>query len=233
MQYEHVVQGRFLRRLNRFAAEVEIGGSIRQVHVKNTGRLKELLVPGAEVCLETARNPNRKYPCSLIAVWKDGVITNIDSQAPNIAVEEALRDGKVGELGALRTLKREAVYGNSRFDFYYERDGRRGFIEVKGVTLVKDGTALFPDAPTKRGTKHVLELAEAAEAGYEGVVFFLVQMQGCRCFAPHAEMDGAFAEALKQAARRGVRVLAYDARVSASSMVIGGPLPVKLDGASE
>jgi len=229
MRYEHVVQGRFVRRLNRFAAEVEIGGRAALAHVKNTGRLKELLVPGAELYLETSRNAGRKYAHSLIAVRKDGMLVNIDSQAPNAVVEQALREGKVKEIGDVRTLKREAAYGNSRFDIYYEGDGRKGFIEVKGVTLFKGDTALFPDAPTKRGTKHVQQLAEAAHDGYEGILFFLIQARGCRRFAPNAEMDGEFADAVRQAARRGVRVLAYDASVTESSMAIGKPLQVVLD----
>lgn len=226
MNYGNTVRGTFVRRLNRFAAEVDLDGKTEPVHVKNTARLKELLVPGAEVCLEAARNADRKYNDSLISVRKNGILVNIDSQAPNTVVEEALRAGKVKEIGEVRTLKREAVYGQSRFDFYYEGDGRKGFIEVKGVTLVKGDTAMFPDAPTKRGTKHVQELAEAADSGYDNAILFLVQMQGCRRFTPNAEMDGAFAEALKQAAQRGIRVLAYDARVDESAITFGEPLPV-------
>lgn len=228
MEYGQIVQGRFIRRMNRFAAEVEMDGRTEPVHVKNTGRLKELLVPGAEVFLEVARSAARKYKHSLVAVRKNGTLVNIDSQAPNTVVEEALRDGKVHELGTLRLWRREAVYGNSRFDFYFEGDGRKGFIEVKGVTLAREDMALFPDAPTTRGTRHVQELVAAADEGYEGVVFFLVQMRGCRRFAPHADLDGAFAEALRNAVRRGVRVLAYDARVSESAIAIGEPLEVAI-----
>jgi len=134
----------------------------------------------------------------------------------------------VKEIGEGRTIRRAAGSGNSRFDFYYETGERKGFIEVKGVTLAQDGVALFPDAPTARGTKHVLELAEAVERGYEGVALFLVQMKGCRRFTPHAEMDPAFAEALERAARRGVRVLAYDSEVTASAIVFGEPLEVAI-----
>lgn len=228
MKYSNVVQGKFVRRLNRFVAEVEIGGAIEQVHVKNTGRLRELLVPGAEVCLEKSRNAARKYRHSLIAVRRGGIYTNIDSQAPNAVVFEALQSGKVQELGAVERLKREVVYGGSRFDLAYERNGREGLMEVKGVTLVKEDTAMFPDAPTQRGTKHVLELIDAVENGYEGVMFFLVQTKGCRRFAPHADMDRAFAEALEEAARRGVLLLAYDAKVTESSIAIGEPLAVTI-----
>ena len=228
MNYGTTVRGIFVRRLNRFAAEVEIDGKTEPVHIKNTGRLKELLVPGAEVWLEASRTAGRKYNYSLISVRKNGILVNIDSQAPNTVVEEALREGKVKEIGEVRTLKREVVYGQSRFDFYYEEDGRKGFIEVKGVTLAKGDTAMFPDAPTKRGTKHVLELADAAADGYENVILFLVQMQGCRRFTPNAEMDGDFAEALKKAVQRGIRVLAYDARVTVSAITFGEPLPVTI-----
>lgn len=230
MNYARVISGTFVRRINRFAAEVDIGGRPETVHVKNTGRLRELLVTGARVCLALSQNEARKYRHSLISVEKSGTWVNIDSQAPNTVVHEALRDGKVSELGDLRLLKREAVFGKSRFDLYFERDRQKGFIEVKGVTLEKDGTALFPDAPTARGTKHVLELIEAVKTGYEGIIFFLVQMKGCRRFAPHAEMDAPFADVLKTAFKNGVRVLAYDAEVSANSISIGEPLPIDLDG---
>ncbi|HEY8529567.1 MAG TPA: DNA/RNA nuclease SfsA [Paenibacillaceae bacterium] len=229
MEYANpIVRGTFVRRLNRFAAEAVIGGETQLVHVKNTGRLKQLLVPGAEVWLEAASQPARKTQYSLISVRSKDIIVNIDSQAPAAVVEEALRAGKVKEIGHVRFLKREAAYGGSRFDFYYEADGRKGYIEVKGVTLANGDTALFPDAPTARGTKHVLELAEAVERGYEGAVLFLVQMKGCRRFKPHAEMDKAFAEALEQAARRGVRVLAYDSEVTESAIVFGEPLEVAI-----
>jgi sugar fermentation stimulation protein A len=230
MKYVRVVFGTFVRRLNRFAAEVEIEGRLETVHVKNTGRLKELLVPGACVGLSPSRNEARKYRHSLISVKKGGIWVNIDSHAPNRVVHEALEKGGVPELAGLERLKREAVFGQSRFDFCFERNGRKGFMEVKGVTLEKDGTALFPDAPTERGARHVRELIRAVKEGCEGVVFFLIQMPGCRRFAPHGKMDPSFAEALKTAAANGVRVLAYDAEVTAGSLVIGKPVPVDLEG---
>jgi len=228
MRYERVVRGIFARRLNRFVAEAVIGGRAETVHVKNTGRLKELLVPGAEVSLAVAEHPGRKTRHSLVAVRKDGRWVNVDSQAPNAVLAEALAAGAVAELGRLDGWRREAVRGNSRFDFQFESEGRTGYMEVKGVTLVSDGVALFPDAPTARGTKHLLELAAAAEAGCPGVVFFLVQMQGCRLFRPHEAMDGAFAGALRNAARRGVKILAYDSRVTDAEITIGGPVDVDI-----
>jgi sugar fermentation stimulation protein A len=230
MNYTSAVRGAFLKRLNRFAALADIGGRSEVVHVKNTGRLRELLEPGAPVYLECAGNPARKYRYSLIAVENRGIVVNIDSQAPNAVVYEALRDGKVEEFGDIRIIKREAAYGGSRFDLYVEGDEGPGFIEVKGVTLAKGGIALFPDAPTARGTKHVQELIAAAAEGYRGAVFFLVQREDCRRFAPNVEMDGPFAEALQAAVEHGIRVLAYDAKVTASSIEIGKPLIVDIAG---
>jgi len=228
MQYSQVVEGSFVRRLNRFVAEVEIEGRREMVHVKNTGRLKELLVPGARAFLETSGREARRYKHSLIAVEKDGMIVNIDSQAPNAIVHEAMLAGLLQELGPIHAVQREVTWGNSRFDLYYEGDGRSGYMEVKGVTLLEDGIAMFPDAPTIRGRKHVLELAGAVREGNEGVVLFLVQMKGARCFAPHASMDPPFAEALREAAAAGVRVWAYDAVVTTCGIAFGEPLEVKL-----
>lgn len=229
MHYAQVIQGIFVRRLNRFVAEVKIDGRLEQVHVKNTGRCKELLVPGAPVHLEVFSNRARKYRHSLIAVDKNGMLVNIDSQAPNAVVYEALLSGKVAEIGQVQTVKREIRFGNSRFDLYFEGNGRRGFMEVKGVTLEQDGIAMFPDAPTVRGRKHVLEMAEAVKEGYDGAILFLVQMKGCRLFTPHVQMDRPFAEALKEAANAGVRVLAYDSLVTGTDIRFGDPLPVDLE----
>lgn len=228
MRYDPIVHGTFIRRLNRFVAEVDIDGRTETVHVKNTGRLKGLLLPGAAVSLESADNPARKTRHSLIAVRKDGGWVNIDSQVPNRVVEDALRQGAVRRLGPIDVLRREVAWGGSRFDFYFESGGKPGFIEVKGVTLAEGDTALFPDAPTVRGARHVLELAEAVKEGYRGVVFFLLQMQGCRLFQPNENMDSAFAEALRTAAGQGVEVVAYDARVSAAEITIGDPVEVRL-----
>jgi sugar fermentation stimulation protein A len=228
MHYSEVVEGSFVHRINRFVAEVEIDGRRELVHVKNTGRLKELLVPGARAYFEVSGNEGRKYRHSLIAVEKDGKLINIDSQAPNAVVHEAMVTGKVRELGYIHTVEREATWGNSRFDLLYEGDGRTGYMEVKGVTLLQDGIAMFPDAPTARGRKHVQQLVEAVRDGYEGVILFLVQTQGARIFAPHAMMDPPFAEALREAAAAGVRVLAYDSVVSRSSIEFGEPIDVEL-----
>lgn len=184
MKYGKMIQGILDRKVNRFIAEVFINGVKEQVHIKNTGRLKELLLPGAEVLLELSNNPNRKTRFSLIAVFKNGNLVNIDSQAPNAVVFEAIKLGKLGEFGSVLKVKREVTYGDSRFDLYFEKEDEKGFIEVKGVTLENDGVAMFPDAPTARGTKHVLELVKAVEEGYTCAILFVVQLKGCRIFAP-------------------------------------------------
>jgi sugar fermentation stimulation protein A len=228
MRYANVRGGVFARRLNRFVAEVEIDGSAEKVHVKNTGRLADWLVPGNAVALEEAGpdRDGRKTRYSLIAARRRDGWVNIDSQAPNAVVREALMAGRIAELPSVRSLRGEASYGGSRFDFHFDDGVREGFIEVKGVTLERGGTALFPDAPTARGARHLEELAKAAESGYAAFVLFLVQMEGCRRFMPHGELDPRFAEALRRAARAGVRVLAYDSVVSPDEIAIGGPLTV-------
>lgn len=228
MKYNHVVRGSFIRRVNRFIAEVIIGDEPERVHVKNTGRLKELLVEGAEIALELSQNPNRKTKYSLIAVKKDSRWVNIDSQAPNTVVYDALLAGKIAEFDSLTKLKREVTFGGSRFDLYFEKENRKGFIEVKGVTLEKDGVAMFPDAPTERGTKHIFEMIQAVEAGYSGHIFFLIQMKGCHSFSPFLEMDTAFSEALKRAEQSGVQIHAYDSVVTPTELTIGDRIIVEL-----
>ncbi|MFB6466396.1 DNA/RNA nuclease SfsA [Cytobacillus sp. Hz8] len=228
MKYGTIVHGRLIRRVNRFIAEVEINGIMELVHIKNTGRLKELLQPFVEVLLEVSDNPNRKTRFSLIAVKKKGDWVNVDSQAPNMVAFEALTSGNLQEIGPVSFAKREVTYGDSRFDLYYEKDNEKGFIEVKGVTLEKDGFALFPDAPTSRGTKHVLELAKAVRAGFAGTILFVVQMDGCHAFTPNREMDAPFADAILLAAQQGVQILAYDSIVTEDELVLGNPLPVHL-----
>lgn len=228
MKYKHVVQGIFIRRVNRFIAEVYVNGHYEKVHVKNTGRLKELLVEGAKIALEESQNPNRKTKYSLVAVQKDTRWVNIDSQAPNTVVYDALLTGKIMEFGCLTNVKREVKFGDSRFDLYFEKENRKGFIEVKGVTLEKDGVAMFPDAPTERGTKHIFELMKAVKAGYSGHIFFLIQMEDCHTFTPNMEMDAAFSKALKLASKEGVHLHAYDTMVLPNELNIGKQIQVKL-----
>ncbi|MFA1819969.1 DNA/RNA nuclease SfsA [Virgibacillus oceani] len=228
MKYGKMVHGILKRRMNRFIAEVSVDGITESVHIKNTGRLKELLKPGADVLLEFSDNPNRKTKYSLIAAGKNGKWVNTDSQAPNTVVFEALKNGDIPEFRELQLVKREITYGASRFDIYFEKGEKKGFIEVKGVTLEQNGIAMFPDAPTARGTKHILELIKAAREGYTAAIFFLVQMKGCRTFIPHAEMDAAFADAVHKASREGVQILAYDCIVKENELVLDQPIPVEL-----
>ena len=223
MRYKTTVPAVFLARPNRFIARVALDGGTETVHVKNTGRCRELLVPGARVILVPGDSPARKTAYDLVAVYKGDMLINMDSQAPNAAAGKLLR-----KLFPGCTLYPEKNYVNSRFDFYLEQGLRRIFVEVKGVTLEREGTAMFPDAPTERGRKHLLELAQAAEAGYEAYVLFLVQMKGCRRFTPNRETDPAFADALREASGRGVGVLCYDCLVTEDSMTADKPVPVQL-----
>lgn len=230
MKYTNMVHGSFEKKLNRFMAEVYVNGIKEQVHIKNTGRLTNLLQPGVEVLLEFNDRPNRKTRFSLISVAKGGGWVNIDSLAPNRMAFEALKAGKLSEFGVVNHIQREVTYGDSRFDLYFEKDDEKGFIEIKGVTLEQDGVAMFPDAPTSRGTKHVLELIRAAQEGYTCAILFIVQMKGCCFLAPHREMDRAFADALRQASLQGVQILAYDALVEEDACIIDAPLPVQIEG---
>lgn len=232
MKYEHTVTGIFVRRPNRFIALVEVEGRQVTVHVKNTGRCAELLLPGVRVVLErVAEGSVRKTAYSLIAVYKGDLLINMDSQAPNKAVYEAALAGELDREAdsPLVHVKAEVTFGKSRFDLYWETAlGKRAFMEIKGVTLEENGVVRFPDAPTERGTKHVLEMIEAVRAGYQGYLMFLIQMKGVARFEPNAAMDPAFAGALRLAAQSGVRVLAYDAVVAEDSMTLGAPVEVCL-----
>lgn len=229
MNYKQVEKGVFVKRINRFIALVEMQNQIERVHVPNTGRCRELLVPGVEVILSAAENPNRKTAYSLIAVYKGSRLINMDSQIPHQVVYEALAQGKLEEIGQLTILKKEVKYKNSRFDIYFETAERKAFMEVKGVTLEQDGVSMFPDAPTTGGTRHMEELIEACQEGYEGYIFFLIQMEGVECFTPNREMDKLFAQTLEKAAKAGVKVMAYDAKVSEGEIVLRKPIPIQLE----
>ena len=228
MEYGNMIEAGFLRRINRFTAFVELNGREEMVHVKNTGRCKELLLEGARVFLEEADKEGRKTKYSLIAVYKGDVLVNMDSQAPNQMAAEALAEGKIEEIGEVDFLKREVKYENSRFDLFYQKGDKKGFIEVKGVTLEEGGIAMFPDAPTERGTKHLRELIKAKEEGYEATVLFVIQMKGVKEFRPNEERDKAFTEALRQAAEAGVDILAYDCGVQVGEVWIENKIPVVL-----
>lgn len=230
MVYQKILPGIFLARPNRFIAHVELRGRMEVCHVKNTGRCRELLLPGARVWLEESSNPARKTKYDLIAVEKERaggpLLINMDSQAPNRVFGEWAAAGGLGFVPDL--LRPEAVFGSSRFDFYWERGEKAGFWEVKGVTLEEDGMARFPDAPTLRGVKHLEELVTAREAGYEAGVCFIVQMEGMDCVAPNDVTHPEFGAALRRAARAGVEVLALECRVEPGRLTVKGAVPVRL-----
>ena len=232
MRYGKVVQGRFLSRPNRFIALVEINGAETVCHVKNTGRCRELLLPGAVVWLEESDNPARKTRFDLVCVENRGYTVNMDSQAPNLIFREWLASG--GCLPEVRAIRPETRYGDSRFDFAYERETAegesiRGFAEVKGVTLFDDeGIAYFPDAPTERGVKHVRELIAARQAGYEAMICFVLQRENVTCLRPNDRTHPAFGDALREAAAAGVMLTAVCCRVTPDSCTADHIVPVIL-----
>lgn len=227
MRYENIVTGQFKSRPNRFIAMVEIDGKIEKCHVKNTGRCRELLLPDAEVYLEKSGNPQRKTAYDLIGVKKGELLINMDSQAPNKAVKEWLEEEAYFK--HVTFIKPECKYGNSRIDFYLEtEEGRKIFIEVKGVTLEEEGIARFPDAPTERGIKHIQELQQAVAEGYEAYILFVIQMKEIRQFEPNDRTHQAFGDALREAQKHGVSILAYDCVVTRDSMRLDNPVKVQI-----
>lgn len=227
MRYEHTVPAVFLDRPNRFIAHVSLNGAVETVHVKNTGRCKELLIPGAEVILEKSDNPARKTKYDLICVNKSGRLINMDSQIPNRAAEEWIKGGNL--FPEKVEVYREKTYGRSRFDLYVESEVRKAFVEVKGVTLEQDGIARFPDAPTLRGIKHMEELIDCMKEGYEAYLLFVIQMKGITRFEPNWEMQQEFGETLAKAGKAGVHILARDCMVSRDSIEIQEEVPVSLE----
>ncbi len=225
MKYDNIHEGTFIVRPNRFIAHVEIGGRTEICHVKNTGRCKELLVPGARIFVNQSGNPHRSTKYDLVAVYKGERLINMDSQAPNRVFLEHLRSGRY--ISGISHVRSEARYGGSRFDFYVEAGQRRIFIEVKGVTLEEDGVAMFPDAPTLRGVKHLTELAACVKEGYEAQVIFVIQMRGVQHFMPNNRTHAAFGEALASAVASGVKVVALDCDVEPDSMSIREFVPVR------
>ena len=225
MHYPNMVPGIFLSRPNRFIAQVEIDGQEETVHVKNTGRCRELLPRGAQVWCQKSHNPNRKTKYDLITAKKGDRLINMDSQAPNIAAGEWLKEGGLGEI---KNLKAETFHGDSRFDFSFTLNGQPCLLEVKGVTLENDGVCAFPDAPTERGAKHLRGLTEAKKAGFGAFVLFVVQMADVKYLHPNDATDPAFGAALREAAENGVVVMAVDCAVTEDTMVIRQRIPVKL-----
>lgn len=226
MKYTSLLEGTFLKRPNRFLAHVMINDVEEVCHVKNTGRLRELLIPGVRVLVEPSDSPKRKTKFSLICVEKDGQWVNIDSQVVNTIAAEWIAGG--GLFDDVNIIKREKTYGNSRFDLYVETGKEKWFIEVKGVTLEVDGVAMFPDAPTERGVKHVEELVECHKEGYETGILFVIQRTGLKHFSPHRERHAEFADALKKAQESGVHVMAVDCMVDEKGIEIDKRIPVIL-----
>ena len=231
MTYEHVAEATFLSRPNRFIARVLVNGAEETVHVKNTGRCRELLVSGCTVYLARSDKAGRKTEYDLVAVenqrqGRAPLRINMDSQAPNDAAGEWLPISGLFSDGAV--IRREVKFGDSRFDFYVEDGRRKAFVEVKGVTLEENGVALFPDAPTERGVKHLRELCRAVEAGYEAYLLLVIQMKDIRLFRPNAATHPAFADSLREAAGQGVHILAMDCLVTPEGMTVDKPVTVQL-----
>lgn len=226
MTYPNTVPAVFLSRPNRFVAQVLLEGTEVTVHVKNTGRCRELLIPGARVWLTKSGNPQRKTAYDLIAVEKGDRLINMDAQAPNAVFAQWAGAGHF--VPNLDTLKAEQTFGDSRFDFFWTAGPRQGFVEVKGVTLEENGAVYFPDAPTQRGVKHLRGLTACLSAGYEAAVCFIIQMEGVDFFAPNDRTHPAFGAALREAAETGVRVLALDCTVTADSITANAPVALRL-----
>lgn len=218
MIYDNIVKGKFISRPNRFIANVEIMGKKEVVHVKNTGRCKELLTAGATVFCEKSNNPNRKTKYDLISVYKGERLINMDSQAPNKVFYEYLQSGKCYK--DLTYIKGEYTYGDSRIDFYCESEKEKFLIEVKGVTLENDGVVMFPDAPTLRGIRHIDELIKAKKTGYRTVVAFVIQMDNVKYFTPNKATHKDFADALKKAEKAGVEIICLDCIVTENTLKI-------------
>lgn len=227
MKYKNVKSGIFISRPNRFIAEVEIDGEKKICHVKNTGRCRELLIPGVKVILEHSDNPARRTEYDLVAVYKSKMLINVDSQAPNKVFGEWIPHSELFK--NLTLIKPEYTYGNSRFDFYIEADGKRILAEIKGVTLERGGVVLFPDAPTERGVKHTRELIEARQKGFETFIFFIIQMENCKYFTPNAATHKEFADALADAYSKGVNVYALTCNVTENSLEIADFVPINLN----
>lgn len=226
MKYDKILPALFISRPNRFIAEIEVEGKCEICHVKNTGRCKELLTEGARIYVQRSDNPARKTKYDLISVYKGQELINMDSQAPNKIFEEWISEGNF--LENISLIKPESKYKNSRFDFYMEADDRKIFAEIKGVTLEENGIVMFPDAPTQRGVKHLNELCECIEDGYEAYVFFIVQMHHCKFFTPNRRTHPEFADALIEARKKGVNIKALNCIVKPDELKIDRPVEIRL-----
>ena len=228
MIYQNTKSAIFIKRINRFLGIVNFSGEKVEVHIPNTSRLEELLINGSQCFIQPAKNKDRKTKYTLISIYKENKLFNLDSQIPHKLLYELLNYKKLEELKYLRNIRKEVTFGHSRLDlaYYNPLTKKEGFIEVKGVTLEKNGIATFPGAPTVRGTKHLLDLINAVNKGYEAMVFFLLQFQGANILTPHVEMDPVFSKTLKKASQSGVKLLAYDSLVTKNSLEINKKIPV-------
>ncbi|WP_317368379.1 DNA/RNA nuclease SfsA [uncultured Tyzzerella sp.] len=230
MKYNNIKIAKFINRKNRFISEIEIDNKIELCHVKNTGRCKELLIKGVDIFVQENNNINRKTKYSLICVKKGNILVNIDSQIPNYVAKEAIESGIVKEIKDITTIKQEVKYKNSRFDMYFETNkGKKGFIEIKGVTLEDNGIVKFPDAPSERAIKHINELIEAKKEGYEVYILFVIQLKNVKHFEPNKETHYKFYETLKYARDKGVHILAYDCFVSYDEIILKDNVDVIID----
>ena len=225
MEYTNTLEGTFVSRPNRFIAMVEVAGEVVKCHVKNTGRCREILVPGTKVVLYDSDNPSRKTRYDLIAAYKGELLINIDSQAPNAAFKEFIP--RSGLFGVDPYIHPEFTHGDSRFDFYIEDGDRKCFVEVKGVTLEHGGICSFPDAPTERGVKHIRGLMEALDEGYECYIAFIVQMKGMSCFTPNYDTHEEFGVVLEKAYNKGVKILVLDCLIEPNSMKVDCSIPFR------
>jgi sugar fermentation stimulation protein A len=225
-----LIPATFVKRDNRFRVTVRVEGRLVWAHLPNSGRLRELLVPGRRVLLAAAQAPGRLTAYDLLMVELDGTLVSIDARLPSRLLYEALQAGRIAEFAGYAQVRREVAYGQSRLDLVLEGgpDGGRCFIEAKSVTLVKEGVALFPDAPTQRGRRHLGELARARAEGHRAAVVFVVQREDTIRFSPHDEADPAFGQALREAAQAGVEVYAYKCQVSEEEVALDAPLPVAI-----
>ena len=231
MIYSNIHEGIFIDRPNRFIANVMVDGSPTVCHVKNTGRCRELLIPGARVLLEKSANPARKTQYDLVKVYKGDRLVNMDSNAPNAVFGEFLRSGGLGFIPDY--VKAEHKHGDSRFDYYFEHEGRKCFAEVKGVTLEEDNIARFPDAPTERGIKHLRGLIDCVKQGFDAYAVFIIQMRGIDCFHPAWDKHREFGLALQEAAKAGVKVLAFDCNVTRDGLYVADAVKIDLSERAE
>ncbi len=223
-----LVEGRFKVRLNRFLALVEVNGREAGVHVANSGRMRELLVPGYRVLLKPRPGPHRKTGFDLALVDLGNTLASADARLPNTLVEEALAQGRLDQFAGYPDVRREVTFGDSRLDFMLESPTGRCYLETKSVTLVVDGVGMFPDAPTLRGAKHMHSLAKAVEAGHRAAAIFIVQRDDCEAVAPHDEADPVFGAALRESVAAGVEVYAYNCTVTEQSITLNRRLPIRL-----